>query len=115
MLYDYELFSDLTLTFPALTKKIIKISGINAICILSTKIATNAKYIIKSSIDSDEFLRSVNNSNLLNWEYIKINGVSYEEITFEIPSLVFNAPNLLYIENTSTDNEIIKVSLRGNR
>lgn len=114
--FDYELITDLTLILQPGDVFHIKINGRAANCILSTKIIdVGATYIVKSCMESTEFLRQTATVTTdLNWEFIKVDGVEYAEVTFDIPSLAFKAPNIIYVENTS-DTETLMFSLRGNR
>lgn len=113
MIIDTELISDLTFTLLPTESKLIKINGVTSTCAISTECNSGA-YVVKSTLDSDEFVK-VSLESDITWEFIKLSSVTYEELTVDIPSLVFTAPNLLYIKNTSTGTETLKVSLRGNR
>lgn len=109
------LVSDLTLDLDPEDVKIIKILGNLSTILFSLElIDVGATAVIKSSINSTEFAQLADTTDLA-WENIKIDGVSYSEVTFAISSVLLNSPNYLYIENTSLTTEKIRISLRGNR
>lgn len=114
MNWNHELFSDLTLILPPLSKSFIKVNGTLSTCILSTNVESSPQYSIQSCIDSSEYVEEVQSYNDLNFEFTKIDGITYEVITFAIPSLYFKAPNFLLIDNKSMS-DVLKISIRGNR
>lgn len=114
MTWDFELVSDLSLIIPANISKLIKINGVCSTCILSSKIDAGASYKVQSSIDSSERVQLLTSISGLVLEDIKINGIEYSEISFDLPSVFFKSPNFLLITNTSTI-ESIYISLRGNK
>ena len=112
--FTHTLMSDLTLTLAHGEEAYIQINGTLATCLLSVKIEAGASYEVESSLDSTEaFLAYTLHSEGI-WEDIIVDGVTYAELTFDINSVLFRSPNILYINNTSAT-ESIKVSLRGNR
>jgi hypothetical protein len=116
MKFDHDLVTDLSFDLNPFQKKYIYIRGYLSTIALSIKSTpSSGKFKIQSSLASTEAFEIVSNHNNLTWENIKINGVSYSEVTFDIPSLVFTSPNILYFENTSLSGQIIRVDLRGNR
>lgn len=114
MQWNHELFSDLTLIIPPLSRSFIKVNGTLSTCILSTVVEANPEYSIRSSIDLSEYVEEVQSYSDLNFESIKIGGIVYDSLTFAIPSAYFKAPNFLLIDNKSIS-DVLKISIRGNR
>lgn len=110
------LTSDLTFSLAPEEIQYIQIRGNLATCLLSAQITTGGAYKIQATIASTEtfHLPDTTYSSLV-WEDIKISGVEYSELTIDINSVLFNSPNVLRIENTSTGTEALSISLRGNR
>lgn len=116
MKFDDYLITDLSFDLQPFQKKYIAIRGYLSSIAMSVKILpVGGSLSIKSSLASTELFEVVTSHSGIIWEDIKINGVSYPEVTFNIPSLVFTSPNILYFENTSISGQIVHIDLRGNR
>lgn len=111
---NYILTSDLTLEVLPSEVIYIQILANLSTCILGTKIDTNGAYKVESTLNSTEFLET-STYEASTWENIRVSGVEYSELTFDIPSVIFNSPNVLRIENISTGSETLQINLRGNR
>lgn len=116
MKIDYDLITDLSLSLNPGEKKYIFIRGYISTIALGVKIVTAGGAVkIQSSLASTELFEEISSHSEVEWENIKVDGVEYSEVTFDIPSMIFYAPNILYIENTSINSSVINVDLRGNR
>lgn len=114
MNFNHSLVSDLTFSLAPSEEAYIKIEGNLSTCLLGIKIEAGASYVVQSSLVSTEAFKLYSNHSDAEWEDISIDGIPYASLTFDIPSVLFKSPNVLYISNTSAT-ENIKVSLRGNR
>lgn len=115
---NYWLSSELSITLAPDEEAYIDIRGYLSMCFLSLKFSdlSGAAAIIQASLASNDALSqySAVKSDFI-WEDIKVNGVTYSEVTFDITSVSFNAPSVLYIKNTSTSGQTVSLFLRGNR
>ena len=115
----HRLVTDLSITLGAGEFAYIQIHGYLATCLLSLELSEiGGTVAIQSTITSTELFENGGQTEVhedLLWENIRIRGVEYSTIDFEIPSLKFNSPNILYVKNISPDNQKIRFSLRGNR
>ena len=115
--FTHELVSYLTLTLEAGDIAYVKMNGMASTCVLGAKIVDpGATVAVQSSIDGPDFfaLESTEDTDVL-WEDITIDGVVTPEISTDVTSQVFVAPNVLRLENTSAGTEVVRVALRGNR
>jgi len=117
MTFTHELGTDLTFELAVNAEAYVFVRSHLSSCVMCVNLLdTTGAYIIQSSLESTEvFTLPETVKNDLIWENIKIDGVEYSEVTFDIPSIKFTAPNILYFKNTSSGTERIRVSLRGNR
>lgn len=117
MTFTHELGTDLTFELASGVEAYVYVRSHLSSCVMCVNlIDTTGAYQIQSSLESTEvFTLPATTKNDLIWENIKVDGVEYATITFDIPSIKFTAPNILYFKNTSSGTERIRVSLRGNR
>lgn len=115
----HRLATDLSITLGAGEFAYIQIHGYLATCLLSLELSdVGGAVTIQSTITSTELFEDGAQTEIhgdLLWENIRIRGVEYSVVDFEIPSLKFNSPNILYVKNVSPGAQKIRFSLRGNR
>ena len=111
-----EVISDLTITIPAGESELIKINGKSPTVGLGVALLTaGATFKVQTSLNSSEFVDNAAAITELDLEGLWIGETETTEFTAELKSKYINAPNFIYIENTSTGTEGIRASIRLNR
>lgn len=115
--FDYTITSELTFILQPGEYKYLDFSGVSSTSIISIHLMDiTGSCIVQSAQESNIYfsLPETTHETVL-WEFIKISGVTTPEIVDNIYSQSFRTPSALYIENTSSPGQRVKISVRSNR
>ena len=113
------LFNELAVTLAAGAEEYIRIARNNATCLLSVELLdAGAAYKVQATLfDPEKFTSAEASSHAdLSWENIVVDGVEYAELSFALkPAIELSSPAILYVKNTSSGAQRIRVTMRGNK